>query len=72
MELEYCCECDQETGNAGRDEDSVYIEYDDEEIGPLCDECRKKYWVCEDCGMGVLPASVTNDERHEGCGGVCS
>lgn len=33
--LEYCCECDQPTGNAGRGEDSNYIDDD----GPYCDEC---------------------------------
>lgn len=33
--LEYCCECDQPTGNAGKGEDSNYT--DDE--GPYCWDC---------------------------------
>ena len=39
--LEYCCECDQPTGNAGRGEDSIYAEamLGNDEIGPLCFEC---------------------------------
>lgn len=39
MSLEHCSECDQETGGSGRGEDSIYIEYKDQEIGPLCKEC---------------------------------
>lgn len=34
--LEYCCECDQPTGNAGKGEDSNYTEDD---AGPYCWEC---------------------------------
>ena len=34
--LEYCCECNQPTGRAGRGEDSIYIG----DWGPLCEECR--------------------------------
>lgn len=41
--LEYCCECDDPTGRAGRGEDSVFVEVGEEEIGPLCEECCKKY-----------------------------
>jgi hypothetical protein len=37
--LEYCCECGEPTGNAGRDEDSLYIVLDEKEIGPLCQSC---------------------------------
>ena len=39
MKTEHCCECDCETGNAGRNEDSIYIEFEGKEIGPLCDIC---------------------------------
>lgn len=39
MSLEYCCECDEETGNAGRGEDSLFIEVGDAEVGPLCSSC---------------------------------
>jgi hypothetical protein len=69
---EYCCECDQETNNAGRGEDSIYIGYPDKEVGPLCDKCRGKHWVCEKCGEGVYPKHVTYQETHDGCGGICS
>ena len=34
--LEYCCECGEPTGNAGKGEDSNYTE-DDE--GPFCWDC---------------------------------
>lgn len=44
---ERCCECDEETGRAGRGEDSIFIETDDGEIGPLCETCRGNY-PCED------------------------
>ena len=72
MTIELCCECDQPTGDAGRLDDSIFIQYPDKEIGPLCDECRNNHWVCEECGEGVYSAWVTYDERHEGCGGACS
>lgn len=36
LTLEYCCECDNPTGNAGRGEDSNYTE-DGE--GPFCWDC---------------------------------
>jgi len=34
--LEYCCECNQPTGNAGKGEDSNYT---DDDEGPYCYEC---------------------------------
>ena len=39
--LEYCCECLGPTGNAGRDEDSIYAECiaNGNEVGPLCPDC---------------------------------
>ena len=72
MSIEHCSECDEPTGNAGRGDGSIFIEYPDKEVGPLCQECRKNHWVCEECGEGVYPTHVTYAERHEGCGGVCS
>lgn len=33
--LEYCCDCDQPTGRAGRADDSLYVEDD----GPYCRDC---------------------------------
>lgn len=38
--LEYCCECDQPTGNAGRGEDSHYT---DDDEGPFCWGCFELY-----------------------------
>ena len=35
--LEYCCECGQPTGGAGRGEDSLYIGDD----GPYCSACHE-------------------------------
>lgn len=72
MSIELCCECDQPTGRAGKHDDSIYIHYPDKEIGPLCEECWEDHWICEECGEGVYPVNITHDERHEGCGGVCS
>ncbi len=52
-DYEVCCECDELTGKAGIMEDSNFIKYEDgEEVGPLCDDCRNKRWVCEQCGFG--------------------
>jgi len=34
--LEYCCECGEPTGNAGKGEDSNYTQNDE---GPYCWEC---------------------------------
>ena len=34
--LEYCCECGEPTGHAGRGEDSLYTENDQ---GPFCSSC---------------------------------
>ena len=34
--LEYCCECDQPTGRAGKGEDSLFT---DDDEGPYCYEC---------------------------------
>lgn len=55
MQLEYCCECDEPTGHAGRADDSIFVEllrdwhkpgpHDGpiipagSEVGPLCGEC---------------------------------
>lgn len=72
MNYEYCDECGALTGRAGRHDDSIFIWYPDKEIGPLCEECREKHWVCDECGEGVYPEKVTYEERHEGCGGMCS
>jgi len=36
---EYCDICDEATCNSGRGEDSLYIEIENNEIGPLCQKC---------------------------------
>ena len=48
--LEYCCECDQPTGNAGRGEDSNYTDND----GPYCD----------DCFVAVAPKQTESENEH--------
>lgn len=72
MKLEHCEICDEATGNAGVGDGSIFIEYPDKTVGPLCDACRNTHWVCEKCDQGVYPNSVTFQETHEGCGGTCS
>lgn len=74
MSLEYCCECSAPTGRAGRYDDSIFIGgYFDEEIGPLCEECRSNYRVCEECGKVIEHAKdgtyYAKDEvwRCSGC-----
>ena len=34
--LEYCCQCGEPTGRAGRGDDSLYA---DDDSGPYCSEC---------------------------------
>jgi hypothetical protein len=36
LRLEHCKACDSETGKAGRDDDSLYLDSGD---GPYCDDC---------------------------------
>jgi len=38
MKKEHCIICDDETGRAGRTDDSIYLNG----YGPLCEECREK------------------------------
>ena len=69
--LEICTECDKPTGRAGRSDDSIFLQYPDKEVGPLCEECRRKHWVCDECGEAVYSKYVTSEELHKGCGGRC-
>jgi hypothetical protein len=46
MGLEYCCECDQATGNAGIMDDSLFAGH----LGPYCEDC----W-------GDLPAKLAEE-----------
>lgn len=36
MKIEYCFHCDEQTGKAGRDEDSLYTP---DGYGPYCEDC---------------------------------
>ena len=38
MTLERCIKCGEPTGNAGKTEDSLYLD-DKWETGPFCEEC---------------------------------
>ncbi len=40
---ELCCECQAETGRAGKSEDSLYIEMQKGDRGPLCESCHEKW-----------------------------
>ena len=72
MTIELCITCGYPTGKGGECEDSIFINYPDEKVGPLCDDCRVKHLVCEECGEAVHSTDVMFDETHEGCGGRCS
>lgn len=65
MSIELCCECDQPTGNSGLLDDSIFIQYPDKEVGPLCQECRENHWVCEKCGEGVYAGWCGNPTVSE-------
>lgn len=45
---EVCCKCGAATGRAGRADDSIYIEYNGDEIGPLCEDCYKPFQEIDD------------------------
>lgn len=36
---EWCIACCAATGKAGKDEDSLYFEFDGNTLGPLCEDC---------------------------------
>ena len=54
MEIEVCVECEMETGNAGRDEDSLYLG----ESGPYCSQCY-------DDMVHALPSRITQLEADK-------
>jgi len=65
MSIEYCENCDEETGNAGRGDDSVFVVRNGKEIGPLCDTCCNDF-LCPQCGEVA-------EELHEGyCEDCCN
>lgn len=41
--IEFCSECNEATGNAGCGEDSLFVELDDVELGPLCVDCYYEF-----------------------------
>ena len=49
--LEFCCKCDEPTGNAGIDDDSLYCEYCCE--GPFCDKCFEQHMDIENRKRGI-------------------
>ena len=49
--FEYCCQCDDPTGRAGVDEDSLYT---DDNRGPFCIDCYEEL---------VMLTEGQNDER---------
>lgn len=61
--LEYCCECDEATGNAGIHDGSLYL---DDGTGPYCGPCfyRNSYEVHE-AEIERLSAEVTKANRLE-------
>lgn len=43
MSKEYCCQCDEPTGRAGRSEDSIWVELPSgADLGPLCERCAEE------------------------------
>lgn len=38
-EIERCRKCDEPTGRAGIHDDSIFIEYEGDVYGPLCESC---------------------------------
>ena len=61
--LEMCIECDEETGRAGRYEDSLYIEFSPigDAHGPLCEACYDGY-VLNDPHATPQPTKEGGDE----------
>ena len=51
MTLELCCYCGNPTGNAGKDDDSLYCEVCGE--GPFCDRCYKRHMNFEGRERGL-------------------
>lgn len=65
MTIEHCCICDEATGNAGHDEDSIFIIRNNIETGPFCESCSSDY-NCTQCGELAI-------ELHEGyCEDCCN
>lgn len=58
LRLEYCSLCGEPTGHAGASEDSVYIETNGREIGPLCHTCLDgiRRWIDADSGFTASEA----------------
>jgi hypothetical protein len=50
MSIEYCCECDQATGNAGRMDGSLFAAHQ----GPFCEDC----W-------GELPGKLAEENEEQ-------
>ena len=50
MTLELCCYCDNPTGNAGEDDDSLYCDCGE---GPFCDRCFERHMNFEGRERGL-------------------
>ena len=62
MKKELCSNCGDETGKAGKGEDSLYVEEGTpNEQGPLCEECYRLWFIPPWCD----PDSGV-DMRYEG------
>ncbi len=53
--LEHCSLCGEPTGHAGAGEDSIFIETNEQIIGPLCHSCLDgiRQWILNDCGYDI-------------------
>lgn len=67
MAIEYCVVCEEPTGRAGRDEDSLY---DGNGHGPFCEHCFEKY-TAKDAEIAALKQErdrlmcLLNDAREQ-------
>lgn len=62
--VEHCFSCGNETGRAGRADDSIYAGEDRCNIGPLCEECRDDIvkWAMS---IGVAGSITITDQRYD-------
>lgn len=61
---EFCCLCDLPTGRAGKGEDSMYIETNNGEIGPICEACHCSIQEavesrCKELAVGQKPTAIS-------------
>jgi hypothetical protein len=67
MSFEICCHCGNETGRAGRGEDSIYAG----DLGPFCPDCRDNFGEILSTEIDRRDETINNykkllaDEREE-------